>query len=79
MTRRSILGKQIWSVVFRHELIIFVSPSPNVQGAMNKAAPYCHRYDFLVRLLGTDLIFRTFLKLYFLLGLITTPMFSMFT
>ena len=42
MTRRSILGKQIRSVVFRHELIIFVSPSPNVQGAMNKAAPYQH-------------------------------------
>ena len=37
----------------------------------------CHHYDFLVRLHGTDLIFSNFLSFY--LGLITTPMFSMFT
>ena len=39
----------------------------------------CHRYDFLVRLHGTDLVFFELFKLYFHLGLITTPMFSMFT
>ena len=33
----------------------------------------CHRYDFLVRLIGTDLSFSNFLNFYFHLGLITTP------
>ena len=37
----------------------------------------CHRYDFLVRLIGMDLIFFELLFLH--LGLITTPMFTMFT
>ena len=35
--------------------------------------PVCHRYDFLVRLFGTDLLFFELFKLYFHLGLITTP------
>ena len=33
----------------------------------------CHRYDFLVRIIGTDLTFSNFLNFYFHLGLITTP------
>ena len=33
----------------------------------------CHRYDFLVRLHGTDLLFSNFLNFILHLGLITTP------
>ena len=40
----------------------------------------CHRYDFLVRLFGTDLLFSNFFTLFIIhLGLITTPMLLMFT
>ena len=41
-------------------------------GSFLHISEVCHRYDFLVRLIGTDLYFLNFLKL-FHLGLITTP------
>ena len=43
-----------------------VGPPHNLLG-------YCHRYDFLVRLHGTDLLFSNFLNFIFHTGLITTP------
>ena len=43
------------------------------------SSPHCHRYDFLVRLYRNGLKFSNFLNFILHLGLITTPMFSMFT
>ena len=40
---------------------------------LNMSERECHRYDFLVRPIGTDLLFFNFLNFIFYLGLITTP------
>ena len=46
---------------------------PEFITSSSKYGKDCHRYDFLVRLFGTDLSFSNFLNFYFHLGLITTP------
>ena len=50
----------------------FCNPRANVP-ANCVGGTLCHRYDFLVRLFGTDLTFSNFLNFYLHLGLITTP------